>query len=86
VTNGKENLTEFSIKGDSGHDVIRVFCNNCGTSVCGWCTNPYDSAMFNGVGSITIGIGTLDVPTEEVAKWKTGDKWYEEQRVLVSVD
>lgn len=47
--------------------------------VAGWCENPNDSAMCDGVGSLTMGIGTLDVPTEEIDKWKD-EKWYEEQK------
>jgi len=86
ILTGKENLTEHSIKGDSGYPVKRVFCRDCGTRVAGWCENPKDSAMFDGVGSLTMGIGTLDVPMEEIGKWKKGEKCYEEQRALVNVN
>ena len=86
ITSGQENTTTFEIKGDSGNPVKRVFCKNCGTRVCGWCENPEDSAMFGGVGSMTFGVGTLDVPPKEIDGWKKGDKWYEEQKMLVKID
>ena len=59
ILTGKENLTEHSIKGDSGYKAS-------GTRVVGWCENPKDSAMFDGVGSLTMGIGTLDVPMKKL--------------------
>ena len=86
ILTGKENLTEHSIEGDSGYPVKRAFCKSCGARICGWCTNPDASAMFDGVGSLTIGIGTLDIPTEEMDRWKKGGKWFKEQKVLVNVD
>lgn len=86
ILTGKENLTEHSIKGDSGYHVKRAFCKDCGTRVVAWCENPKDSAMYDGVGSLTMGIGTLDVPMTEIDKWKKGERWYEEQRALVKVD
>jgi len=86
ITSGKENTTTFEIKGDSGNPVKRVFCKSCGTRVCGWCENPEDSAMFGGVGSMTFGVGTLDVQPKEIDGWKKGDKWYEEQKMLVKID
>jgi hypothetical protein len=86
ILTGNENLMEHSIKGDSGYPVKRSFCKGCGTRVMAWCENPQDSAMFDGVGALTMGIGTLDVPTEQIDKWKKGEKLYEGQRALVMVD
>jgi hypothetical protein len=83
ITKGKENLTENSIKGDSGYDVKRAFCKDCGSRICGWCTTPKDEAMFDGAGSLTMGIGTLDVPIEEIDTWKIGEKFYEQQTALI---
>lgn len=77
---------EYSIKGDSGYPVKRSFCKECGTRIMGWCENPQDATMFDGIGSLTMGIGTLDVPMEQINRWKKGEKWYEEQRAFVTVD
>src|SRR5579862_2370739 len=83
IREGKENLTEYCIKGDSGYPVIRVFCKDCGSRIYGYCTTPKDEAMFEGRGGLTMGIGTLDVATQELDTWLKGDTYYEHQRCLI---
>ena len=85
ITRGKENLTDYSIKGDSGYPVIRVFCKDCGSRIYGYCTTPKDEAMFEGSGALTMGIGTLDVDTQELDKWTKGESFYEKQRCLIHI-
>jgi hypothetical protein len=41
--------------------------------------------MFKGRGALTMGIGTLDVDTQELDKWTKGETYYEKQRCLIHI-
>jgi hypothetical protein len=86
VVTGRDNITEHSIKADSGADVVRGFCKDCGTWIYGRGTNPKDVESFENRGATTVPIGPLDVPVEEMNKWDKGGEWYTEQRILMKVD
>jgi hypothetical protein len=86
IRKGREHLTTHSIKADSGADVMRTFCNLCGTRISGNSTNKRDMEMFDGKGATTVPIGPLDVPTEEINKWEKGEEWYTDQRIVMKMD
>jgi len=85
IERGLELLTTHSIKGDSGYPVKRIFCKDCGTRLYGTCDNPEFAGMFDGVGALTMGIGTLDVPVKEIDGWTKAEEHYKEQKVLIKL-
>jgi len=86
IGKGKAMLTTHSIQGDSGYPVKRIFCKECGTRLYGTCDNPEVAGMFDGVGALTIGIGTLDIPVKEMDGWKKAEEYYKEQKVLIKLN
>lgn len=50
------------------------------------CDNPESAGMFDGVGGLTLGIGTLDIPVKEMDKWKKGEEYYKDQKVLINLN
>jgi hypothetical protein len=86
VIDGQELLTEYAIKADSGADVVRVFCKECGTRICGKSNNPRDLKEFDGRGAMTAPIGPLDVSVDDIKKWERGEEWFQDQRALMKLD
>jgi hypothetical protein len=85
IEKGQELLTTHSINGDSGYPVKRIFCKECGTRLYGTCDNPEFEKMFDGVGALTVGIGTLDVSVKEMDGWKKAEEYYKDQKVLIKL-